>query len=134
MTDGFVQDSVLKRDAFSETVLGHDGARPERKLVMRRLDGLSRIGGFVGYRLVNTFAAGGLWAHRSDSLTFASWGTFRGDNGKDNAANAAWGWDDGNDGSDLQRGLLATDPAKLVAAYFGNEGSFALSYLRNGYV
>ncbi len=89
---------------------------------------------FVGYRLVNTFAASGLWAHRTDALTFASWGTFRGDNGQDNAANAAWGWDDGNDGSDLQRGLLATDPAKLVSVYFGNEGTFSLSYLRNGYL
>ncbi|HCT81495.1 MAG TPA: hypothetical protein DGT23_33970 [Micromonosporaceae bacterium] len=89
---------------------------------------------FVGYRLVNTFATSGLWAHRNDSLTFAGWGTFRGDNGKDNAANTAWGWDDGNDGSDLQRGLLATDPARLVSIYFGNEGTFSLGYLRNGYV
>lgn len=89
---------------------------------------------FVGYRLVDTFVSNGLWAHRTSALTFASWGTFRGDNGKDNAANAAWGWDDGNDGSDLQRGLLATDPAKLVSIYFGNEGSFSLTYVRNGYI
>lgn len=88
----------------------------------------------VAYRLVNVFAGGGLWANRSNSLTFASWGTFRGDNGKDNAANGPWGWDDGNDGSDLPRGLLATDPAKLVSAYFANEGTFALAYTRNGYV
>ncbi|MEV0648693.1 hypothetical protein AB0I28_25885 [Phytomonospora sp. NPDC050363] len=87
----------------------------------------------VGYTLVDTFAAGGLWSRRSDALTFASPGTFRGDNGKDNAANTAWGWDDGNDGSDLQRGLPATDPAKLVAAYFDGTGEFALGYTRNGY-
>jgi hypothetical protein len=87
----------------------------------------------VAYRLVDVFAAGGLWAHRSDSLTFASFGTFRGDNGQDNAANAPWGWDDGDDGSDLPRGLLATDPAKLVSTYFGNEGTFSLTYERNGY-
>lgn len=87
----------------------------------------------VGYRLVNIFAAGGLWAQRNNTLTYASWGTFRGDNGKDNAANAPWGWDDGDDGSDLQRGLLATDPAKLVSIYFGNEGSFSLAYTRNAY-
>lgn len=87
----------------------------------------------VGYRLVDIFAAGGLWAHRNDLATFASWGTFRGDNGKDNAANAPWGWDDQDDGSDLQRGLLATDPAKLVSAYFANEGTFSLSYTANGY-
>jgi hypothetical protein len=87
----------------------------------------------VGYRLVDTFATGGLWAHRADSTTFASFGTFRGDNGQDNAANSAWGWDDGDDGSDLQRGLLATDPAKLVSIYFANEGTFSLSYTRNSY-
>ncbi|CAL9555264.1 hypothetical protein SUDANB95_04482 [Actinosynnema sp. ALI-1.44] len=87
----------------------------------------------VGYRLVDTFAAGGLWARRDDSTTYASWGTFRGDNGKDNAANTAWGWDDGNDGSDLQRGALANDPAYLVSVYFANRGSFSLTYTRNAY-
>jgi hypothetical protein len=87
----------------------------------------------VPYRLVDVFAAGGLWAHRADPLTFASFGTFRGDNGQDNAANAPWGWDDGDDGSDLPRGLLATDPAKLVSTYFANEGTFSLTYVRNGY-
>lgn len=87
----------------------------------------------VNYRLISVFGSGGLWAHRSDAATFASWGTFRGDNGKDNAANAPWGWDDQNDGSDLPRGLLATDPAKLVGAYFASKGSFALTYTRNPY-
>lgn len=87
----------------------------------------------VAYRLVDVFAASGLWARRADPATYASFGTFRGDNGKDNAANAPWGWDDGNDGSDLQRGLLATDPAKLVSIYFGGEGAFSLVYTRNGY-
>jgi hypothetical protein len=87
----------------------------------------------VAYTLVDTFAVGGLWAHRSDTLLFYSWGTFRGDNGKDNAANSAWGWDDHDDGSDLPRGLLATDPAKLVNAYFATKGSFSLTYTRNGY-
>ena len=88
----------------------------------------------VAYRLVDIFAGGGLWARRADPLTYASFGTFRGDNGQDNAANAPWGWDDGNDGSDLQRGLLATDPARLVSIYFGGEGTFSLSYTRNGYL
>ncbi|MBB5959381.1 hypothetical protein FHS29_006002 [Saccharothrix tamanrassetensis] len=87
----------------------------------------------VGYRLVDTFAAGGLWARRSDSTTFAGWGTLRGDNGKNNAANTAWGWDDGNDGSDLPRGLPATDPAHLVSVYFANRGEFSLTYTRNAY-
>jgi len=86
----------------------------------------------VQYQLVDAFAGGGLWAHRNDSLTFASWGTFRGDNGKDNAANAAWGWDDGDDGNVL-RGEMATDPAKLVSIYFSNLGDFSAAYLRNTY-
>jgi hypothetical protein len=87
----------------------------------------------VAYRLVDTFATGDLWSHRSDPLTFYSWGTFRGDDGVDNAANTAWGWDDHDDGSDLPRGLLGTDPAKLVNAYFANKGSFSLTYTRNAY-
>ncbi|MFC4100795.1 hypothetical protein [Paenibacillus xanthanilyticus] len=85
----------------------------------------------VQYRLVDAFASGGLWSRRYDAVTFASWGTFRGDNGKDNSANAAWGWDDGNDS--IARGEMATDPAKLVSAYFGNLGNFSTAYTRNGY-
>jgi hypothetical protein len=87
----------------------------------------------ASYRLADVFAAGGMWARRNDSVTYASFGTFRGDNGKDNAANAPWGWDDHDDGSDIQRGLLATDPAYLVSVYFANKGSFSLTYTRNGY-
>lgn len=36
----FVPKTVLKRDAFSETVSGHAANDPERKLVLRKLDGL----------------------------------------------------------------------------------------------
>jgi hypothetical protein len=87
----------------------------------------------VAYRLTDVFAAGGMWARRSDPVTYASFGTFRGDNGADNSANAPWGWDDQDDGGDLPRGLLATDPALLVSVYFANEGAFSLNYVRNGY-
>ncbi|WP_308258290.1 hypothetical protein [Saccharothrix obliqua] len=87
----------------------------------------------VGYRLVDTFAPGGLWARRDDSATFAGRGTLRGDNGKDNAAHTAWGWDDTDDGDDLPRGLAATDPAYLVSVYFGNRGAFSLDYTRNAF-
>ena len=87
----------------------------------------------VGYQLVNTFASGGLWARRNDAATYASFGTFRGDNGKDNAANTSWGWDDVNDGADMPRGMLARDPALLVGQYFNGEGSFSLAYTRNGF-
>jgi hypothetical protein len=47
----FEPRTVLKRDAFSETVLGHVRGAPEHKLVMRRLDGLGRVGGTVGWLL-----------------------------------------------------------------------------------
>ncbi|HEU5470591.1 MAG TPA: hypothetical protein VFV67_08055 [Actinophytocola sp.] len=88
----------------------------------------------VAYRLADVFAGGGLWAHRTDPTTFTGpTGAFRGDNGADNAANPPWGWDDQNDGTDIPRGLLATDPAYLVSAYFAGEGAFSLTYTRNPY-
>jgi len=87
----------------------------------------------VGYSLVDVFTTDGMWARRHNGLTFASYGTFRGDNGKDNSANAPWGWDDGNDGSDIPRGMLATDPAYLVGQYFAGEGTFSLAYTRNSF-
>lgn len=87
----------------------------------------------VGYALTNVFATGGLWERRNNTATFGSWGTFDGNTYKDDAANAPWGWDDGDDGSDLPRGLLATDPAKLVLAYFDGTGTFSTTYTRNGY-
>lgn len=87
----------------------------------------------VSYRLIDGFAAGGLWERRDEPETYAGFGTFAGDNGKDDAANTAWGWDDGDDGGALPRGLAATDPAKLVDAYFDGTGDFSLTYTRNGY-
>ncbi|WP_335342417.1 NPP1 family protein [Polycladomyces zharkentensis] len=87
----------------------------------------------VKYRLVDTFEANGLWSHRYDPQTFASWGTFLGDNGKDNAANTAWAWDDHDDGP-VYAGEMATDPAHLTDVYFDGLGNFSTTYLRNGYV
>lgn len=86
----------------------------------------------VNYRLVNTLETNGMWARRNNSETYASFGTFRGDNGKDNAANAPWGWDDHDDGA-IYRGYMATDPALLVDKYFSNKGSFSLTYTRNAF-
>lgn len=88
----------------------------------------------AGYGLVDIMGAGGLWAHRGDGNTFSSFGTFRGDTFGQNKANAPWGWDDRGDGADLQRGLLATDPARLVEAYFNGTGDFDLTYLQNPYL
>jgi hypothetical protein len=36
----FVPDTVLKRDVFSETIMGHLADDPETKVVLRRLDGV----------------------------------------------------------------------------------------------
>lgn len=88
---------------------------------------------FVGYELVNIFHPGGLWERRDNSETFASFGTFRGDNGKNNAAHAPWGWDDHDDGGALTGGEMALDPAKLVQIYFNGLGSFSTTYTYNGY-
>ncbi|MCM2579342.1 hypothetical protein [Streptomyces meridianus] len=102
----------------------------------------SRGAGFVpsggndraaSYGLVDLTAAGSLWERRNNPETYASYGAFSGDNGKDNAAHAPWAWDDSDDGDDLQAGVIATDPAYLVSQYFGNTGNFSLAYLRNPY-
>jgi hypothetical protein len=85
----------------------------------------------VAYRLVDTFADGNLWARRASAETFAEWGVFGGDNGRDNAARTAWAWDDHDD--DVGAGLMATDPARLIFTYFGNTSEFELDYTRNRY-
>ncbi|MFJ6198215.1 hypothetical protein [Micromonospora sp. NPDC092111] len=87
----------------------------------------------ASYQLVDVFAAGGLWARRSDPQTFGGWGSFAGDTGTTNAARAPWYWDDRTDGSDLQAGAINTNPAYLISVYFSNIGAFSLDYLRNPY-
>ncbi|MEV4276374.1 hypothetical protein [Actinoplanes xinjiangensis] len=95
----------------------------------------------VRYRLIDIFADGGLWAQRTHTGLFASLGTFAGDTSGGcgsgtfscgtNSANAPWGWDDGNDVPG--RGEIATDPAKLAAAYFTVTGTLSRSYTYNPY-
>ncbi|MET7373348.1 hypothetical protein [Micromonospora arida] len=48
-----------------------------------------------------------------------------------NSANAPWGWDDGNDTP--ARGEIASDPAKLSAAYFTVPTGLARTYSYNPY-
>ncbi|MGI5174780.1 hypothetical protein ACQEVZ_00405 [Dactylosporangium sp. CA-152071] len=60
-------------------------------------------------------------------------GAFAGDDVQRNAAHAPWAWDDKTDGSDLQAGVIATDPAYLVSQYFSGLGTFSLTYVRNAY-
>jgi hypothetical protein len=95
----------------------------------------------VRYQLIDIFAGGGLWAQRANTALFAALGTFAGDDSGDcgvgtwdcttDSANAPWGWDDGNDVP--ARGEIATDPAKLSAAYFTVPGSLSRTYTYNPY-
>ena len=87
----------------------------------------------ASYELIDIFAPGGLWERRNSNPPYASWGTFAGDNGRPDAAHAPWRWDDHDDGSDLQAGMLAMDPAYLVDQYFDGVGDFSLDYTRNTY-
>ncbi|RKN21119.1 hypothetical protein D7147_10015 [Micromonospora musae] len=95
----------------------------------------------VRYKLIDIFAADGLWAQRADSTLFAGLGTFAGDTSGDcgsgtwscsaNSANAPWGWDDGNDLP--ARGELASDPAKLSVEYFTIPAGLSRTYTYNPY-
>ncbi|MFF3404518.1 hypothetical protein ACFYW6_39840 [Streptomyces sp. NPDC002659] len=85
----------------------------------------------VHYKLVNMQDASELWSRRLEKGTFYKFGTFRGDNCTNNAAQAPWGWDDTDD--NVPRGAMALDPARLVDSYFSNKGSFSLEYTQNGY-
>ncbi|MCO8270614.1 hypothetical protein M1L60_08385 [Actinoplanes sp. TRM 88003] len=95
----------------------------------------------VRYELIDIFASGGLWAQRNNTNLFANLGTFAGDTTGGcgvgtfscgtNSANAPWGWDDGNDIP--ARGEIASDPAKLAAAYFTIPGTPARTYTYNPY-
>lgn len=92
----------------------------------------------VRYALVDVFASGGLWDRRN-TTPFASWGSFAGDKSggcgsgaigcSTNAANAPWGWDDGDDAPG--RGALATDPAGVMASYFTIPGAYSRTYTNN---
>ena len=94
------------------------------------------------YVLVDAFEPGGLWLRRNEPKLFAKSGTFAGDRGGTcgeggvlctaNAANAPWGWNDGDDG-DVARGELATDPAKLVTRYFRTPETVSRAYVYNPY-
>lgn len=105
----------------------------------------------VYYRLVDIQQAGGMFdlaindalQPPAQATTYASWGTFRGDESggcgsglkscSTNSANTPWGWDDGNDGASY-RGEFALDPAHLFSFYFGNTGNFSQQYLYHPYL
>jgi hypothetical protein len=95
------------------------------------------------YVLLDLFQAGGLWDLRADRALFASFGSFSGDGAGGcgsggilctiNAANAPWGWDDGDDGA-VRRGDIAMDPVKLVSHYFRIPEPVSRSYTYNPYL
>ena len=106
----------------------------------------------VQYELIDVFAPRGLWELQLQEvnhpgLTFATWGKLQGDTTGGcgdgvtvtcaaDAANAPWGWDDGND-PHVYRGEIALDPAHLVDLYFNYAtyvGPFSYTYLRNPYL
>lgn len=105
----------------------------------------------VYYRLVDIQAPGGMFdlaindalQPPAQALTFASWGTFRGDTSggcgaglkgcSSNSANTPWGWDDGNDGASY-RGEFALDPARLFSHYFANTAPFSQQYVYHPYL
>lgn len=60
------------------------------------------------------------------------YGTFRGDEGRANAANAPWGWSF-KGYRDLGAGRMLYDPAGFVDALFDGLGSFSHTYLTNAY-
>lgn len=83
----------------------------------------------VGYNLL---PINGLWERRNDNVTFAKYGFFAGNDGKDNAANAPWGWDDKDDGP-VSAPIFFIDPAYLVSYYFGGLTPFSRTYVRKSY-
>ena len=105
----------------------------------------------VAYRLVDLNQPNGMYAAAlsdalqpaAQALTFASWGTFRGDTSggcgsglktcSTNSAHTPWGWDDGNDGESYL-GEFALDPAHLFSFYFSSTGSFSQQYVSNPFL
>jgi len=74
-----------------------------------------------------------LWNRRYDyafgyPVTFASYGTFRGDDGMDNSANAPWAWDDSDDG-DIYSGDIYLRPAYLISRYHSSLGWVSNEYI-----
>lgn len=75
-----------------------------------------------------------LWPLRNDFNLdlWSSYGTFKGDDGRANAANAPWGWSfEGY--RDLGAGRMLYDPAGFVDALFDGLGEFSHTYLTNPY-
>lgn len=75
-----------------------------------------------------------LWALRNDMSLglWASYGTFKGDNGRANAANAPWGWSFENY-RELGNGTMLINPAYYIDQLFDDLGPFSYQYVTNIY-
>lgn len=75
-----------------------------------------------------------LWPLRHDMTLglWASYGVFRGEVGRPNAANAPWGWSFENY-RDLGNGTMLVNPAYYVDQLFNGLGTFSMEYVTNVY-
>ena len=152
---GLVNTDLAKKPQFR----GGDGIIYYPSTAKRQFAGIpkNKNDRFVEYALIDFHGRNGVWNHRKDPQTVVTDGKgdyntkFRGDKSntcgggkvdakycQTNSANAPWGWDDIGDpvigkGDSLARGIIATDPAKLVKHYFKNLGSFSRKYIHNPY-
>jgi hypothetical protein len=93
----------------------------------------------VLYQLHDVLEPGGLWQRRSAAQLFVGHGFFAGNASggcgkgvlwcRGNAARTAWGWDDHDDG--VPAGAMASDPARLIRAYFKVPEPLSGSYTFN---
>jgi len=67
-----------------------------------------------------------------EKTTFDHYGTFDGDDGRDDAANAPWGWDDENDGPVYPPDYFY-HPAYLVDYYFDGLGELSRTYVGSSF-
>jgi hypothetical protein len=93
----------------------------------------------VLYQLHDVLEPGGLWQQRGAAGLFTRHGFFAGNASggcgkgvlwcRGNAARTAWGWDDHDDG--VPAGAMASDPARLMRAYFTTPERLSGSYTFN---
>lgn len=83
----------------------------------------------AGYNLVSIKE---MWTRRFQPETFDHFGTFDGDDGGEDKANAPWGWDDEDDGP-VHRGDMFHAPVTLVDRYFSNLGPYSYWCLGTSY-
>ena len=98
----------------------HNGSRDLDGTYIKYVFGSSATQPSDVYPNTSKYTLGNLdyvWAQRNNSALFAG-NSFRGDNGRDNAANAPWAWGD-----------ITNDPAKYVKNTF-NLSNFSTSYVR----